>query len=103
MNQQLQQALAAFGAATNNNLYDAEWNGGTWMVEAVETRETIDDFVAASSKYAECTREKFGEVAGFKFVAFREIQVRKGDARRQLSVIDFGDVRFAIDADLTSY
>ena len=100
MNTQLQ----AFAAATNNDLYDPAYPGeDKWMVEAVETRETIDNFVEASNSYAECTREKFGEIAGFKFVAFAQVQVRKGMPRRALSVIDFGDLRVAIDSDLTNY
>ena len=92
--------LAAFAAATNEDLYDAEYG---WMVQAVETSETIQNFVEASNGYNECTREKFGEIAGFRFVAFEEVQPRKGDQRRALSVIDFGDIRIAIDADLTDF
>lgn len=99
MNAQFQ----ALAAATNNELYDPEYNGGEWMIEAVETRETIENFVEASNSYAECTREKFGEIAGFKFVAFAKVQLRKGHQRRQLSVIDFGDVRYALDCDLTDF
>lgn len=99
MNTQLQD----FAAATNNELFDADYNGGEWMIGAVETRETIENFVEASNSYAECTREKFGEIAGFKFVAFNKVQARKGDPRRQLSVIDFGDVRYALDCDLTDF
>lgn len=95
--------LAAFAAATNNELFDAGYNGGEWMIEAVETHETIDNFVEASNSYNECTREKFGEIAGFKFVAFSKVQLRKGDTRRALSVIDFGDVRYALDTDLTDF
>lgn len=93
--------LAAFADATNNELFDPEWNGGQWMIEAVETRETLENFVDASNSYNECTREKFGEIAGIKFVAFSRVQVRKGDRRRALSVIDLGDVRIALDTDLT--
>lgn len=99
MNTQFQ----AFAAATNNELFDPEYNGGEWMIEAVETRETIENFVEASNSYAECSREKFGEIAGFKFVAFAKVQVRKGQPRRQLSVIDFGDLRVALDCDLTYF
>lgn len=99
----MKEKLQAFAAATNNELYDADYNGGEWMIEAVETRETIDNFVEASNGYAECTREKFGEIAGFKFVAFAKVQVRKGDQRRQLSVIDFGDVRVALNCDMSDY
>lgn len=97
------EALQAIAAATNNGIYDAEFHGGEWMVEAVETQESIEDFVAASANYAECTREKFGELAGMKFVAFAKVQVKKGAERRQLTVIDAGECRFAIDCDLTSY
>lgn len=99
MNTQLQ----AFAAATNNELFDADYNGGEWMIEAVETHETIDHFVEASNGYNECTREKFGEIAGFKFVAFNKVQLCKGDQRRQLSVIDFGAVRYALNCDLTDF
>ncbi|OQY69758.1 MAG: hypothetical protein B6D47_08515 [Rhodocyclaceae bacterium UTPRO2] len=99
----MNEKLKAFAAATNNELYDADYNGGGWMIEAVETRETIGNFVEASNGYAECTREKFGEIAGFQFVAFSKVQVRKGDQRRQLSVIDFGDLRVALNCDLTDY
>jgi hypothetical protein len=99
MNTQLQ----AFAVATNNELFDVDYNGGEWMIEAVETHETIDQFVQSSNGYNECTREKFGEIAGFKFVAFSQVQPRKGDQRRQLSVIDFGDVRYALNCDLTDF
>lgn len=95
--------LAAFAAATKNELFDAEYNGGEWMVEAVETHETIEQFVESSKKWASCTNDKFGEIAGCKFVAWREVQVAKGKQRRALSVIDIGDVRFAIDCDLTNF
>ena len=100
---ELQLALEKFAEATNNELFDADPRFNEWMVSAVETYETIDDFVAATEKYNSCTKDKFGEIAGFKFVAYSEVQVRKGDTRRQLSVIDFGDVRYAIDADLTDF
>ena len=42
----MQEKLAAFGAATNNDVFDATWGpSGTWMCKAEETLETIDDFV----------------------------------------------------------
>lgn len=100
---ELQQALEKFAAATNNELFDADPRFNEWMVSSVETHETIDDFVAATAGYNSCTNDKFGEIAGFKFVAYSEIQVRKGDTRRKLSVVDFGGVRYAIDADLTDF
>ena len=39
----------------------------------------------------------------FPFVTFFEVQVRKGDQRRSLSIVDLGDVRIALDVDLTEY
>lgn len=102
-----QDALAAFSAATRNDLYDTDldrdgepWG---WMIEAVETQESIDDFVAASAAYQEASKPIFGEIAGFRFVAFREVQRRAGDARRPLSVVDFGTARIALEANVTEF
>lgn len=95
--------MRRFAAATNNDLFDLDFQGGTWMIEAVETHETIQNFVDASNSYHECTPEQYGQIAGFNFVAFSKVQMRKGDPRRQLSVIDFGVARYALDCDLTSY
>ncbi|MFA6904415.1 MAG: hypothetical protein WC236_15175 [Gallionellaceae bacterium] len=99
----LTEKFNAFAAATKNELFDPEYNGGEWMVEAVETHETIDQFIDSSKNYASRTVEKFGEIAGFKFVAWKEVQPAKGKQRRQLSVIDFGDVRIALNCDLTYF
>ncbi len=100
-------ALKMFAKATCNELYDATiGRSGAelgWMVGAVETHETIENFVEASNSYNECTAPKFGTLAGFAFVAFKRAQPRKGDERRSLSVIDLGDVRYAIDCDLTVF
>ena len=95
--------LKKFADATGNDIFDPEFDGGSWMIKSVETRETIEDFIRAAKGYASATKEKFGEIAGFKFIAFSEVQLRKGDRRRQLSVVDFGDVRYALDCDLTDY
>lgn len=95
--------LKKFAAATNNELFDADYKGGEWMIEAVETQESLDDFVAASKGWNERSAMKQGEIAGFKFVAWKNVQARKGQPRRDMTVIDFGDVRFAIDADLYFY
>jgi hypothetical protein len=72
-------------------------------VEAVETRETIYNFISASNNYAECSKDKTGIIAGFPFVAWANVQVAKGKQRRALSVIDFGEIRFAIDTDLADF
>ena len=95
--------IIAFAEATKNDLIDPDYKDGEWLVEAVETAETIQNFIDASKHYAECSAPKLGSVAGFNFAAFSKVQVRKGDVRRSLSVIDFGNIRLAIDADLTDY
>jgi hypothetical protein len=95
--------LIKFAQATKNELFDPEYKGGEWMIEAVPTHETINQFLESSKNYASCTNDKFGEIAGFKFVAWREVQPAKGKQRRALSIIDFGDVRFALNCDLTNF
>ena len=97
--------LIKFAAATNGEIYDPEFNGGTWMYQTEETHETFDDFVDASNKdWNESTKEKFGEIAGFKFLAFFEMQPRKGAPRKSISIVDFGNTRIAIwGCDLTEY
>ena len=87
------QKLAALEAALPD-LLDA----GAWLVEAVETADTLADFVEASNHWAECSAKMLhGEVAGLMFVAWPKVQVSKGEPRRALTVIDFGDRRVAID------
>jgi len=99
----LSDCLEILSKATHGDVYDHEYNGGCWMFKAVETQESIVDFEQAVSKYADCCAMISGTLAGFSFVTWRQVQVRKGDPRRALSVIDFGMCRFAIDADLTEY
>ena len=95
--------LAAFAAATNNELFDADYKGGEWMVEATETHETLEQWIESSQNWNEKTSMKRGEIAGFPFLAWKSAQADKGQARRAMSVIDFGDVRFAIETDLTNF
>ncbi len=97
----MQNAINLLNEATNNDLYDADYGG--WMVGAEETHETIEQFVESSQGWAEASSEQYGEIAGFKFVVWAEMQAAKGQPRRTLSVIDLGDVRIALDADLTDY
>lgn len=100
---ELQQALAKIHEATGGNLYDANWEGGSWMWEAVQTAEALSDFERAAKGYAECGAIERGDLAGFPFVHFGIVQVAKGQPRRSLSVIDLGNVRFAVADDLTLY
>lgn len=99
----LQQALTKIAEATSGNLFDPEWEGGSWMCEAVQTAETLADFEQAAASYAECGAVERGTLAGFPFVHFGVVQAAKGQQRRSLSVIDLGDVRFAVADDLTLY
>lgn len=88
--------LAAFAAATNNEIFDAEYKGGEWMVEAVETQETLEQFEESSKNWNERGTMKTGEIAGFSFRSWKNAQAVKGQSRQAMSVIDFGDVRFAL-------
>ena len=97
----MQNAINALNAATNNDLYNAEYGG--WMVGAEETHETIEQFIDSSRTWAQASIERHGEIGGFKFVAWAEMQASKGQQRRALSVVDLGDVRIALDVDLTDY
>ena len=97
------EALAAIHAATGGDLYDAEYEGGTWMETTVETAETIEDFIAASESWREVGVARECWLAGMRCVYFGEVQARKGDQRRELSVIDLGDVRVAVYADVTRW
>ena len=47
----MNEQLKAFAAATNNELFDPEYKGGEWMVEAVETHETLEDFAESSKTF----------------------------------------------------
>lgn len=96
--------LAAFAEATNNELFDTDSRFEEWMVEAVETQETLENFIESSKGWAEkSVKMESGEIAGFKFISWNKVQVRKGEQRRSLSVIDLGDARYAIDTDLSYF
>lgn len=96
--------LTNFSAATNNELFDAEWKGGEWMVEHVETQETLAQFEESSHQWASRTSLQRGEIAGLPFIAWSNAQARKGDTRQAMSVIDLGDVRIALPGtDLTIF
>lgn len=96
--------LIKFAAATNNEIFDPEWNGGEWMVAHVETHETIEQFIESSNNWAERTAPKFGEIGGFKFVTWASCQAVKGQTRDSMSVVDLGDIRIALPGtDLTNF
>ena len=94
------EALLEFAALTKNEFYDPEWHGGEWMIESVETHETIADFVEASAGWKEHGRKENGFIGDFPFVSWRDVQVKKGVQRQDLSVIDLGDVRYVLNMNL---
>ncbi len=101
--QNAQQNIAAFAAATNNELFDAAYNGGTWMIDAVETSETLAQIIESATGWAEKSAPTHGVIAGCPFVAYSKMQARRGDARRSLSVVDFGDVRYFLECNLSHF
>lgn len=88
--------LAKFAAATNNELFDPEYKGGEWMVESVETQETLEQWEESSKGWNERTAMKTGEIGGFPFRAWKSAQAVKGQPRQSMSVVDLGDVRIAL-------
>ena len=54
--------LKKFAAATNNELFDAEYKGGEWMTDSVETQESLEQFEESSRNWNERTPMKTGEV-----------------------------------------
>ena len=95
--------LLEISKATNGNVYDADFEGGTWMMESVKTHETIDQFIESSQNWNERSAMQRGTVGGCPFVVWKNVQVRKGAQRRSMAVIDLGDVRYAIDAELGDF
>ena len=96
--------LKKFAAATNNELFDADYKGGEWMVESIETQETLAQWEESSKSWNERTAMKSGEIAGFPFRAWKSVQAVKGQPRRSMSVIDLGDVRIVLPGtDLTVF
>lgn len=96
-------ALRAIHDLTGGDLYDADYRGGEWMVEAVQTHETLDQFIESSAKWAEKSNMRRGTIAGLPCVAWDRVQAFKGQPRRSMAVIDFGDVRMALDSSLSDW
>lgn len=98
--------LIKFSASTNCEIYEPNYpSGGKWKRPVEETQKTLDDFVESSKNdWPESTKAKFGEIAGFKFVTFGEIKLKKESPRQRISIVDFGDSRvLIIGCDLTAY
>lgn len=95
--------LQAISEATGGDVYDHEYQGGMWMMEAIRTHETFEQFIESSKNWNETCAMKRGTVGGCPFIVWKNMQPRKGAARRSLAVIDLGDVRYAIDAELNDF
>lgn len=96
--------LQVFAAATNNELFDPDYRDGEWMVEAVETAETLAHFEAAATNWNERSAMRAGEIAGFPFRSWKVAQPVKGNVRQAMSVVDLGDRRIALPGtDLAAY
>lgn len=91
--------IAVSKTTFGNFLFDADYKGGEWMVSAVETKETLADTDNSKKYWNECAGRLEGEVAGFKFLGWSKVQIVKGEARRSLTVIDFGDFRMVLDCE----
>lgn len=83
------QILAAFEAAGHEYLD---------MDDLVKTAETLDDFRAAPAGWAEGKLIDECNYTGFAALEFDGVQAAKGQQRRALTVIDFGDVRYCYTA-----
>jgi len=100
----MKEALKKISEATKDEVCDIDYDeADPWMVDAVETHETIDDFIESSAKWNERTVARHGTIAGFRFICWNQMQAFKGDPRRQLSVIDLGEVRFALECNLKDF
>ena len=88
--------IAKFAAATNNELFDADYKCGEWMCDFVETTETLSQWEDSSKSWAERSAMITGEIAGFPFCAWKSAQAVKGQPRQSISVIDFGDTRIVL-------
>jgi len=61
--------------------------------DLVFTRNSIESFDEASNSYAECGVVQWGKRDGFRTLLLEGAQVRKGDRRSDLHVVDFGEIR----------
>ena len=91
--------IEKFAAVSKATFGNCIFSDGQWLIEAVETQETLNNYNDSRLTWNECAGRLEGEVAGFKFLGWSKIQPKKGDPRRSLTIVDFGDVRVALDFD----
>ena len=97
-----EEKLVDLSVSLNGELYDHEYEGGYWLVDPVETKSTIEDFLVSCREWRERTDHVCGTIAGMDYIFWEEVQVRKGDQRDALLVIDFGDRRLAFRHDISN-
>lgn len=85
--------LEEFAELTNNDIYDS--NHG-WMFPEILTRDSLEDFIEASSFWSERSRTHQGRFNDVLYLSWENVQGRKGDMRDSLTVLDFGDVRVSL-------
>lgn len=88
---------------TGGDVYDVNYKSGEWMYRTVETHETLEMFIDSSKGWVEKTKTQSGDIAGLPYVCWEAMQIKKGQQRDSLSVIDFGDVRVAVSCNITDY
>lgn len=88
-----------FAAVSKTTFGNVLFDGGEWMIEAVETQETLANWDDSKQYWSECAGRTEGEVAGFKFLGWSKVQMKSGATRRPVTVIDFGDFRVVLDFD----
>ncbi len=97
--------IADFDKATEGEIFDATMKYGKngWMIDAVQTKETIAQFEESSATWTERSQPKAGNIAGMPFIFWKIVQVKKGEQRRHMCVVDFGDCRMVLDFDPTEF
>ncbi|MDR1911767.1 MAG: hypothetical protein LBQ52_05410 [Helicobacteraceae bacterium] len=69
----------------------------------VETAETLENWIESSKKWSERSKRQDFRFDGKPALAWEKVQMRKGDRRDAVSVIDLGDRRLVIDYDLACF
>lgn len=74
MNTPTAQQLLSIHNAVTANRYTASWGDNDWMGDAVQTAETLNDFIASSRDYAECSVMKRGMIGDIPFIVWKNVQ-----------------------------
>ncbi|AXF86683.1 hypothetical protein DTO96_102438 [Ephemeroptericola cinctiostellae] len=73
---------------------DGYMGGEYGEANVVFTSDTFESFIQTSKNYNECPyNPELDEIDGFKTLLMKKCQVRKGDQRQDVCIIDFGDIR----------